>query len=65
MPTYCYVCECGYRKEDYLPIGQRDNTQTCPICHKQLVRLVGEGNSFNLNGKGFYKSGWDYSKGGN
>lgn len=60
MPTYVFICsDCGYTKEEYLSISNRNQKQECPECKKDMVRAIGSGSGFYLKGKGFYKEGWN------
>lgn len=39
MPTYGYQCECGYEREELLPIQERNQSQTCE-CGKVMQRKM-------------------------
>ena len=66
MPTYGYVCDsCGYRKEEYRNMSERDSPLYCPGCKKKMERLLGVGSGFKIDGGGVYKPGWSMTKGKN
>lgn len=58
MPLYQYICKCGYKLEKYRTMGKRNWDIKCPKCGELMTRLIGNGSSFNLKGKGFFKQGW-------
>ena len=61
-PTYSYQCKCGYTKEEFLFLSQRDNPQECPKCGKRMIRLIGCGGGFILKGDGFYCNAYPKDK---
>lgn len=65
MPTYSFECNCGYKKEELLKISERNSVMPCPKCSGIMHRCIGTSSGFYLKGKGFYKQGWNLSKGGN
>jgi len=60
MPTFDFECdECGYKQEKLVSILYSKKSK-CPKCLKySLIKLVGRGGGFKLNGDGFYKKGWN------
>lgn len=60
MPTYNYVCECGYNTEKFLSISKRNKKFKCPECKQLLIRLIGRGSGIIFHGTGFYCT--DYKK---
>ena len=60
MPTYNFSCEnCGYKQQKLVSILYSKKSK-CPKCQKySLIRLIGKGCGFKLNGKDFYKKGWN------
>ena len=58
MPSYNFYCEhCKSSCTEYLSILRRNDEKLCPMCQKEMKRLIGKGLMFNLKGNGFYKSG--------
>lgn len=62
MPTYLFVCDCGYRKEEYLQISKRNTVTICSCCGKKMVRSISTGGGFNFKGKGFYETDYKTRK---
>lgn len=58
MPTYNFECsQCNYKQQKLVSF-QYPKYSKCPKCQKNtLVRLIGNGNIFNLKGLGFFKKG--------
>ena len=59
MPTYQYICECGYVHEDIQPMPDRP-TKPWPQCGKEARKRVGPGAGIIFKGSGFYAT--DYRK---
>ncbi len=60
MPTYEYGCDgCGHRFESFQGITE-DPVKVCPECGGTVKRLISQGASFILKGRGFYAT--DYKR---
>jgi putative FmdB family regulatory protein len=41
MPIYTYVCtKCGHKKEELLPVDERDKEQECPLDNALMERVI-------------------------
>ena len=58
MAMYDYECEaCKHKFSEMKKVEERDNVK-CPKCESILItRLLPTGQSFNIQGKGQYKTG--------
>ena len=61
MPTYEYECEnCSHCEEKFASVIEAPKLIECPECGKMtLVKCLGSGCGFNLNGEGYYHGGWN------
>lgn len=60
MPIYEFVCEkCGQSTEKLRKIGDDVPPDVCPNCGQTacMQKHVSANTSFNLKGRGWYKSG--------
>lgn len=55
MPTYLYICACGYREEIIHGINE-DVVVECTACKVPMTRKP-QFNSYSFKGKGFYSTG--------
>ena len=54
MPTYDYQClECGHEFDAFQHITE-EPLKTCPVCGKEVKRLIGAGAGLIFKGSGFY-----------
>ena len=59
MPTYDYVCRCGNRFEEVVPVVERDHV-LCPRCSDLAVRQF---SAPTVTVQPSFKEGWDYGLG--
>ncbi len=60
MPTYEYVCgHCGHNFEAFQKMTDKP-LESCPLCSKNVRRLIGSGAGIIFKGSGFYAT--DYRK---
>ncbi|KPL04292.1 MAG: FmdB family transcriptional regulator [candidate division Zixibacteria bacterium SM23_73_2] len=56
MPTYEYRCKkCGHRFERFQNITD-EPLKACPLCSKEVERLIGCGAGIIFKGSGFYST---------
>lgn len=61
MPIYEYLCEkCNYSVEKLEKITESEKKELCPNCKICKLKKIVSKSSFNLKGKGWYKT--DYKK---
>lgn len=59
MPIYSYVCDnCSEQFEKIVSMKERETDHCCPACGAETVRRTVGRTSFKLNGKGWYKDGY-------
>ena len=64
MPTYDYQCQsCGHEFEAFQSIAA-EPLQNCPVCGKQVRRLIRGGSGLIFRGSGFYITDYKKNSGG-
>lgn len=60
MPTYDYLCSCGYKVEISHKMNEFPQV-SCEKCQGLMTKQIGIGGHVKFHGKGFYVN--DYKKG--
>lgn len=64
MPTYDYYCKnCEYQEERFFQsISKAEESQFCPKCQKEMIKMIGTGEHTIFRGDGFYENDYKRNK---